>query len=42
MGINNIISRAKILGGTVNIDSALQKGCRLSVVVPLVMEEQTA
>jgi signal transduction histidine kinase len=42
MGLNNMISRAKIFGGTVHIKTAPQKGCLLSVTVPVVKkgEEQ--
>ena len=35
MGLNNIISRAKIFGGTVHIRSAAQRGCFLNVTVPI-------
>ncbi|MDB5206539.1 MAG: hypothetical protein JWR72_1614 [Flavisolibacter sp.] len=42
MGLNNMISRAKVFGGTVLIKTALQKGCLLSVTIPIVasMEKQ--
>jgi signal transduction histidine kinase len=40
MGINNIISRAKIFGGVVRIDAAPQQGCCLHVVVPVVAEKE--
>jgi signal transduction histidine kinase len=42
MGINNIISRAKIFGGVVRIDAAPQNGCCLNVVVPAVPEKEEA
>jgi PAS domain S-box-containing protein len=35
IGLNNIASRAAYFGGFVNIDSALGKGCKLSVSIPL-------
>jgi signal transduction histidine kinase len=34
MGINNIISRAKVFGGVVHIESAPQEGCILEVMLP--------
>jgi signal transduction histidine kinase len=42
MGLNSITSRAKVFGGTVHLDTAPQKGCRLTVTVPILasMEEQ--
>jgi signal transduction histidine kinase len=42
MGLNNIISRVKVFGGSVHIESSPQKGCFLSVVIPVVSsgEEQ--
>ena len=36
MGLNNIISRVKVLGGTVQIETAPQKGCFLRVLVPII------
>jgi signal transduction histidine kinase len=42
MGINNIISRAKIFGGVVRIDAAPQKGCCINVFVPVVPEKEEA
>ncbi len=36
MGLNNITSRAKVFGGTVHLDSAVQRGCRLTVTIPVV------
>jgi signal transduction histidine kinase len=40
MGLNNIISRAKIFGGTVHIESTAQKGCFLNITIPIVNEEK--
>ncbi|MGZ3852644.1 MAG: sensor histidine kinase, partial [Flavisolibacter sp.] len=40
IGINNIISRAKIIGGTVRIESFPKKGCRLVVSVPIAVRQQ--
>ena len=40
MGINNIISRAKIFGGTVRLESAPQKGCLLTVTIPRLAVEE--
>ena len=41
MGINNIISRAKVFDGTVHIEAAPQKGCLLTVSIPIpAVEEQ--
>jgi len=39
MGLNNMISRAKIFGGTVEIDSSPGRGCTLHVDFPLVTED---
>ena len=39
MGLNNMISRAKIFGGTVDIESSLGRGCTLHVDFPLVTED---
>jgi len=36
IGLNNIISRAKVFDGTVNIESALGKGCMLIVTLPII------
>jgi signal transduction histidine kinase len=35
LGISNIISRASLFGGQVSIVSAKDKGCKLSVQVPI-------
>jgi len=35
MGLNSIISRAKVFGGAVSIQSAPQKGCLLTVAIPI-------
>jgi signal transduction histidine kinase len=35
MGINNILSRARIIGGNVDIESAPGKGCLINVVIPI-------
>jgi signal transduction histidine kinase len=40
MGLNNIISRVKVFGGSVHIESSPQKGCFLSVVIPVVSSEE--
>lgn len=36
MGLNNITSRVKVFGGSVHIESSPQKGCSLSVVIPVI------
>ncbi|HWJ92954.1 MAG TPA: ATP-binding protein, partial [Flavisolibacter sp.] len=36
MGLNNITSRVKVFGGTVHLDTALHRGCLLSVRIPIV------
>ena len=36
MGLKHILSRAKVFGGTVQLDTSLQRGCLLSVTVPIV------
>lgn len=40
MGINNIISRAKIFGGTVQIESTPGKGCSFNVIIPIAGEKE--
>jgi signal transduction histidine kinase len=35
MGINNIISRAKVFGGKVQLKTAPQQGCSITVILPL-------
>lgn len=39
IGLNNIISRAKVFEGTVEIQSAPGKGCSLEVVLPISTQE---
>jgi signal transduction histidine kinase len=36
MGLNNITSRVKVFGGTVDIESAPQKGCLIRVMFPVI------
>lgn len=40
MGLNNITSRAKILGGQVKIESTPGKGCLLKVVTPIISSQE--
>lgn len=40
IGLNNIISRAKLFGGNAAIESAPQRGCKLKVSLPLVFEKE--
>ena len=35
MGLNNMLSRAKVLGGTLHIETATGKGCLLQVAFPI-------
>jgi signal transduction histidine kinase len=38
MGINNIISRAKVFGGQVHLKTSPQKGCSITVILPILEE----
>jgi signal transduction histidine kinase len=40
IGLNNIISRAKVFDGKVNIESALGRGCLLTVTLPIIKLEE--
>lgn len=40
IGLNNIISRAKVFNGTVKIESAPGKGCLLRVTLPIIVEDK--
>lgn len=42
MGINNMISRAKIFGGTVQIESTPGKGSSFNVIIPIAAEKEEA
>lgn len=41
IGLNNIISRAKVFDGKVNIESAPGKGCLLMVTLPIIKVEES-
>jgi signal transduction histidine kinase len=41
IGINNIISRAEVFNGKVDIESASGKGCLLKVMIPIELNEET-
>ncbi len=41
IGLNNIVSRAKVFNGTVEIESAPGNGCALRVTLPIVVEEES-
>jgi len=42
IGINNMISRAKVFRGTVHIASAPRKGCCLTAILPFTLEKSSA
>jgi two-component system sensor histidine kinase UhpB len=42
IGFNNIITRVQSFDGNITIESALQKGCELKVVLPMVFENEKA
>ena len=41
MGFSNIVTRADLFNGKVEIDTAPGKGCQLSVIIPLEMARET-
>jgi signal transduction histidine kinase len=38
MGLNNIISRAQVFGGHMNLNTSPQKGCSITVILPIIEE----